>query len=243
MNGDPCEPLLLAPEGDRNRALVVASAILLGLVCLLALVPVLGFASWLVAGPVLFVVLVMGIIILARGGTVAGLAILLVSLIGAPLFILVAPFLSSLLGLGAAVGASADAMRRADMAASSSVAGDLPETSEVPSSSLPTPASRPSPKGEIFSRDEFFQKLKSQVQSQAGDLAALKERALASEGPRGFLAGAESLDLAQRELVQRENYYREQIFDFIARKTGTDRERVAAAFAAMVSGGGQPSGN
>jgi hypothetical protein len=92
------------PASDQqNQGLVITSWALIGFVCLISLVPVLGFASWLIAGPVLFISLIMGIIVLARGGTLPGLLILLASLIGAPVFVTVAPFVTTMLGLGASI--------------------------------------------------------------------------------------------------------------------------------------------
>lgn len=90
----------------QNRSLIITSWTLITLVCLLALVPVFGFTSWLIACPILFITLVMGIIVLSRGGTVPGLIILLASLIVAPAFIFVAPFVSSMLGVGAVVSSA-----------------------------------------------------------------------------------------------------------------------------------------
>ena len=69
----------LIQHSDRqNRSLIVTSWFLIALVCVLSLVPVFGFGTWLIAGPILFITLVMGIIVLSRGGTVPGLFILLV---------------------------------------------------------------------------------------------------------------------------------------------------------------------
>ena len=87
---------------QQNSSLITASWILICLVCLISMIPFFGFASWLIAGPVLFITLVMGIIVLSRGGTVPGLFILLASLIAAPIFVVVAPIISSLLGISGA---------------------------------------------------------------------------------------------------------------------------------------------
>ncbi len=96
-------------RSDRqNHSLIITSWVLIALVCLLAVVPVFGFTSWVIAAPILFITLVMGIIVLSRGGTIPGLFILLVSLIAAPVFIFVAPFVSSLLGISAAISSAVE---------------------------------------------------------------------------------------------------------------------------------------
>jgi hypothetical protein len=69
----------------------------MGLVCLLSLIPFLSFGLWLIAAPILLT-LVMRIIVLVGVNTMRGLFILRASLIAAPLFILVAPFISSFSG-------------------------------------------------------------------------------------------------------------------------------------------------
>lgn len=214
---------------SQNRSLVIASWVLIGLVCLLSLIPFLGFASWLIVGPILFIALVMGIIILARGGTLQGLLILLVSLIVAPVFVLVAPFVTSILGLGGAVAAVATP---AAVSRPHSPRAPLPAAQKSPASShasaKPT-VKVPAP----LAGDENFRKFRELVQTQASQLATLKSQHNAAEGPRGMLTSSETLDLAQRELVQKENFYREQVFQTIARHTGMTPEQVAELFATM----------
>jgi DNA-directed RNA polymerase subunit RPC12/RpoP len=85
-----------SPQSNVN-SLTTISAILIGGVCLLSLIPVLGFLSWIIASPVLFITSIMGIVTLAKGGAAEGALILLASLIAAPIFVLVAPFVSSFL--------------------------------------------------------------------------------------------------------------------------------------------------
>jgi len=94
-------------SAHRNRSLITASWVLIVLVCLMSMIPFFGFASWVIAAPILFIPLVMGIIVLSRDGTVAGLSILVTSLIAAPIFVAVAPVVSSVLGIsGAALAIS-----------------------------------------------------------------------------------------------------------------------------------------
>src|SRR5215510_10716352 len=107
MNFDPLTETAVVLHSDKqNRSLIITSWVLISLVCLISMVPFLGFASWFIAGPILFIALVMGIIILCRGGTLPGLAILLTSLLVAPFFIVVAPFVTSFFGFGSTVAAN-----------------------------------------------------------------------------------------------------------------------------------------
>ncbi|MFA7345901.1 MAG: DUF1318 domain-containing protein [Terrimicrobiaceae bacterium] len=230
------EPVSAPATDHRNRPLIIASWVMIGLVCLLALVPFLGFGSWLIASPVLFITLVMGIIVLARGETLPGLGILLVSLIVAPAFVLVAPFVSSLLGLGGAAAALGTSMSAAE---ASSARRESPPSPPSHSPATPRPA-LPAP----LAKNEDFQKFRDLVRGQDARVGEMKKSALVAEGPRGFLTSGESLDLARRELVQRENYYREQVFKIIARQTGFTEKQVAEKFSEMTrmaGSSGRPS--
>lgn len=89
-------------------------------------------------------------------------------------------------------------------------------------------------------RDESFVKFKEMVKEQAPAVAALKTQGLASEGRSGFLVGAETLDLQQRELIQKENYYREKLFAIIALHTEVPVGEVASLFAARSTPAEQP---
>ena len=84
-----------------HKVLARASWILIFLVCGVALIPFLGFASWLVAGPIFLVTFILSIMVIARGGTLAGMLLLITSIIVGPVFVTFAPFISSFLGLGA----------------------------------------------------------------------------------------------------------------------------------------------
>ena len=217
MDFDPVAESELVQQADkRNRSLIIFSWVLIGLVCLISLVPFFGFGLWLIAGPILFIALVMGIIILARGKTLPGLAILLTSLVAAPLFIVATPFVSSFFGFGGrapAIGTAAEAA-----------------TQTNPS---PTTQSRPlrAPDGGPQSSD--FEQLKTQIQGQSEQVAELKSKQLITEGVHGRLVDDERLTMEQRVLVQRENFFRERIFDMIGQRTGHSREEIAAIFSKM----------
>lgn len=101
------------------RALNTAGWILIAITCGLALVPVLGFASWIIAAPVFLATFIMAIIILTRGGTLPGILLLLTSIFFGPVTVAVAPFVTSVLsawavGAGAAVHDSELTRQRSD---------------------------------------------------------------------------------------------------------------------------------
>ncbi|MFA7345857.1 MAG: DUF1318 domain-containing protein [Terrimicrobiaceae bacterium] len=178
----------------------------------------------------------MGIIVLARGATIQGLGIMFTSLIVAPVFVIVAPFATSLLGLGGAAAAIGTSMSAAE---ASSTRRESPPSQPSHSPATPRPA-LPGP----LAKNEDFQKFRDLVRGQDARVAEMKRGALVAEGPRGFLTSGETLDLARRELVQRENFYREQVFKIIARQTGLTENQVAEKFsemARMAGSRGKPS--
>ena len=87
------------------RGLAKMGWLLLGSACALALVPFLGFASWLIVFPVLLVTVILAKIIISRGGTGQGILLILTCIFIVPPFVFCAPFLSSLFGL-AGIGAA-----------------------------------------------------------------------------------------------------------------------------------------
>lgn len=83
-------------NSDQNyKGLARAAWIIIGVICLIALIPAIGLLTWFIAFPVLVATFVLGIIAITRGGTLQGVLILLVSLIVAPAYLLVAPMLST----------------------------------------------------------------------------------------------------------------------------------------------------
>lgn len=80
-------------------------------------------------------------------------------------------------------------------------------------------------------------RLKVQVSKMATSIFSLKTDGIAIEGPGGFLAtnsnGTVLPDLGQRELIQKENYAREQIFEMIAVRNGVDAREVGRQFAVL----------
>ena len=236
MSMDPAQNHLPGSQpGNQNRSLIITAWVLMGIVCLVSVIPFLGFGSWLIAGPILFITLVMGIIVLSRGETMPGLFILLASLIAAPIFILVAPFVSSLLGFGgavAAVGTTAEATSRSNPP--SQFAENSTKT--VPMPAAPSESRERTANTKPFAdnlKDASYVELKASVQRQDEQIATLKSLQLATEGVQGYLASSDVLNLEQRHLVQQENVLRERIFELIAKRTGRTQEEVAAVFTEM----------
>lgn len=105
------------PHRTSNSA-SIAAWILIIFACALALVPVLGFAVWLISGPILLVTLILGIIAVSNGRAANGVMIILVSIIFAPGFILLAPIVSTGIAIGAASSAESALSETSDTAAS-----------------------------------------------------------------------------------------------------------------------------
>lgn len=109
----PAEPAPVSPVSSQThivvhqaprefKGLVKTSWILIVVACLLAVIPFFGFASWFIAGPIFLATFIMSIMAMSRGGTTQGILLLLTSMFIAPLFVICAPFISSLLGIAGA---------------------------------------------------------------------------------------------------------------------------------------------
>lgn len=77
--------------------LVIISWIMLITLALFSSIPFLGVASWLVAIPVLLITFAFSIVILMSGRTVAGILILIFTVAIVPLYIIIAPLVSTAL--------------------------------------------------------------------------------------------------------------------------------------------------
>ena len=89
-------------DGQARSGPARAGWILLFVTCGISVVPFVGFGAWIIAVPVLLTTFILSIIVLSRGGTAQGLLLLVMTIIGAPLFISIAPLISTLAGLGSA---------------------------------------------------------------------------------------------------------------------------------------------
>jgi hypothetical protein len=81
--------------------MVVTSWILLGATFVISLIPVLGCGTWFLVWPVALATLIMGILVLNRGGKNPGILLIVASILIVPL-VLVAPVITTL-ALGGAV--------------------------------------------------------------------------------------------------------------------------------------------
>jgi uncharacterized protein YdbL (DUF1318 family) len=81
-----------------------------------------------------------------------------------------------------------------------------------------------------------FEELKANIQGQAEKVQDLKVAGNVEEGRLGYLVGVEKvpLRLEQRQLVQQENVWREQMFELVGKRTGYTKEEVAGIFAKLV---------
>jgi hypothetical protein len=73
-----------APRGD-YKTLSLVSWVLLGLTFFISFIPFLGCGSWILAWPVAVAAIIMGIIVLTRGGTLQGILIILAGVLIVPL--------------------------------------------------------------------------------------------------------------------------------------------------------------
>ena len=86
---------VVAPQPLSHKGVSLTGWTLLSLCCIASLIPGLGFGVWLIVAPVLIVTFVLGIISISRGGTLQGVLILLATLIVVPVFVFVAPILTT----------------------------------------------------------------------------------------------------------------------------------------------------
>jgi cytoskeletal protein RodZ len=93
------------------KGMAITSWILIFLTCLIAVVPVIGFGTWLAALVVVPLTLIFAIVILTRGGKAQGILLILASVIFMPAFLLIAPFVSTIL-LGASINAQEQAQEK-----------------------------------------------------------------------------------------------------------------------------------
>ncbi len=78
-----------------------------------------------------------------------------------------------------------------------------------------------------------FSDLKATIQSRAPAIAELKAAGLLKEGPGGLLVGNDSIDSAQRELLESENADRERMFQILAEYSGQSTDEIRKTFTRM----------
>jgi hypothetical protein len=127
-------PAYAAPQAPQQnhqanpKKLILASWLMIGVTCLVALIPGVGFLTWIIAFPVLLVTFILGILTLTKGRTMQGVMILLTSLIAAPVFLVVAPIVTTAGAVAASDSGSGGSFSGSGGSESSSgeaVGGDL----------------------------------------------------------------------------------------------------------------------
>ena len=91
-------------EAKESSSAATAAWILLVFACAGSLIPGLGFGMWLIIAPILLITLVLGVLAISKGRTTSGVMIILMSLVVVPAFVAIAPFVGTLLAVGAADG-------------------------------------------------------------------------------------------------------------------------------------------
>jgi hypothetical protein len=124
------------PQSDPKK-LIIASWLMIGVTCLIALIPGVGFLTWIVGAPILLVTFILGILTLNKGKTLQGVSILLVSLIAAPIFLVVAPIITTAGAVAAAEsgssssGSYSDPSDPSDSGDSDLSSGSSPSSGEI----------------------------------------------------------------------------------------------------------------
>jgi uncharacterized protein YdbL (DUF1318 family) len=208
--------------------------ILMAIVAVIALIPVLGFASWFIAGPMLLVSFVMIILVFANGGVAHGLALLACQIVVMPLIVIFGPFISSALGfagVASSVGASGG-----QPASPPYVAVPAPQTlpASPPSESAMPLAESPVTATTVLPED--LRVLKSLLQDQQPAVTAWLSKGLAAETTTGYLKAGDAADVDSRRAIQQQNVWRENAFERIANLTGKSPEEVARTYARLASG-------
>jgi uncharacterized protein YdbL (DUF1318 family) len=208
--------------------------ILMTIVAVIALVPVLGFASWLIAGPMLLISFILIVLVFVKGGGAHGLALLACQIIVMPIIVIFGPMVTSALGLlGAAAGVGAS------LESASITTASLPsdyDTYIPPSDSVSHGSSEPvAPFRQPVALPPELHELKSKLNDQQQAVSIWIRTGMASETASGFLKSGESADIETRKSVQQQNLWREQVFARIAELTGQSTDEVAKTYARLAS--------
>lgn len=93
-------PVAAAPAAPQSyTGFAVTSWVLMALTCLIAVIPVIGFASWAIGFVVIPLSIVFAIIILNRGGKGQGILLLIFAVLLVPGWLLIAPMISTLVAV------------------------------------------------------------------------------------------------------------------------------------------------
>jgi len=80
--------------------MAITSWILMVITCMIAIVPFIGFVSWVIAFVVIPLVIIFAIVILTRRGTVQGIILLIAAIVLMPGWLFLAPILSTAVWIG-----------------------------------------------------------------------------------------------------------------------------------------------
>ncbi len=201
----------------------------MAVVAVTALVPILGFASWFIAGPMLLISFIMIILVFINGGVGHGLALLGCQIFIMPLIVVFGPLISSALGLAGAAVAIESASTPGDFLPADD--NDmLPDNAGSGEDNATSSASQP------LRLPADLESLKARILEQQPSISTWVRTGLAVETPSGFLKSGDSADLPTRRSLQQQNLWRGQVFDSIAVLTGTSREEVAKVYVRLASG-------
>ena len=223
-SGDPDLNLNLIIQDRPYRVQARVAWILMAVVAVIALIPILGFASWFIAAPMMLVSFIMTVIVFSKGGVGHGLALLGCQLVVMPLVVILGPFISSALGFAgtvAGVGAALDQSSRPILQPS-----NPPVSPPVSSSPNGAPLSIPKLPIELES-------LKMKMLGHNSMILSWLNSGGATETPSGFLKPGDLLDMGNRKVLQQQNLWREEAFARIAQMTGTTSEEVAQSYARL----------
>lgn len=95
----PATPVA-APSAKKYKGMAITSWILMIITCVIAIVPFIGFASWVIAFVVIPLVIIFAIVILTRGGTAHGIILLIAAIALMPCWLFLAPILSTAVWIG-----------------------------------------------------------------------------------------------------------------------------------------------
>lgn len=204
--------------------------ILMAIVAVIAIVPVLGFASWFIAGPMLLISFIIIVLVFVKGGVAHGLALLACQILVMPLIVIFGPFISSALGLVGTVAGVGAAFESTSISTDALPAGQdayVPGGGETasPNKTDYQPASLPSD----------LQDLKVKLIEQQHSVTTWVRAGLAIETPSGFLKSGDSADVETRKSVQQQNLWRERVFARIADLTGKSPEEIAKTYARLAT--------
>jgi hypothetical protein len=96
----PPAPASATVPAKSYKGMAITSWILMVITCGIAIVPFIGFASWVIAFVVIPLVIIFAIVVLTRGGTAQGIILLIAAIVLMPGWLFLAPILSTAVWIG-----------------------------------------------------------------------------------------------------------------------------------------------